>query len=274
MFLLRYIGPLLLWGSVLLSAFRHGPTSATPLPQNAPVFSGQEVVAERSWTVDAQGRIGHGAIVVDRDSNVREYLWFEERDHSLSSPKALAYLGQRLSESGTLPLRGLLPEGMVAVRAARVTYDSDATYHAVVAWGYEKVGDAPIAGYGVFVLLQKGGHSDARLVFKDEGVNEELQDFLVRDFGSDGTTEIVDIGRSGHVVSATVREIGRDGRVKKLQVLDAFRITIFGDSFTQGGYQAYLEDVEPNGPDPRKLCYRFRVLNWSKEARLFLSDKR
>jgi hypothetical protein len=244
-------------------------------PQHVPEFHGQELVAEASWKTDGKpGETGHGAIVVDADDNVRQFLWFEEADHSLTKPEITRFLGERVSRSGALPLAALLPEGMVAVRTARVTYDSGATFHAVVAWGYRKVGDAPMLLYGIFVYLQKREDSPARLIYRQDGVNEEFHDLLVRDLNGDGSAEIIDIGRSGHVVSATVREIRGDGAVSKLQVLDAYRITILGDTFTQDGYQAYLEDTEPVGQDPRKLCYRYRVMKWSKEAKRFLPDKR
>ncbi len=214
-------------------------------------------------------------MVVDKDDNIKTYTWFERPDHSVSELRVSEYLGQRINQSGTLPLQGLLPKGVLPARAFRVTSNDGTCSHVVLTWALSlEVEGSPNAWYGLYVFDQPPGAHIARRTYFAANINFNLSYVLVRDLGGGGLAEIIDIGYEAQGETANIRQLRRDGSVQLLQRIDSNYITFVGDRDTYS-YALRLEDPWPADKQlkPDEPCSVVRVLKWMPEEDRFIESR-
>ncbi|SRR5579883_1757651 len=210
---------------------------------------------------------------VDRDDNVRVYRWSEEKGVLDSSAEVERNLGQRIKESGGLPLSRLLPRKEVPVLSFRVTRGSSVRYHIIVTWGlakhdYSSGRSTGRAVYKLYVIRENTRARQAEVVFTDRG-GENLKQFLVADMGKNGRTEIVDVSLDGETELCTIRLLRPDGTLRTLQTFDGYRTKVEGEDYpSANGYFLRVEDKVYGCSKPP--CITMKTYQWSPEKSEFI----
>lgn len=209
---------------------------------------------------------------VDSDDCVRIYSWDEEKGKPATKPRITRYLGQRLRESGGLPLRGLLPRTEVPVLAHRITHGAT-RYHVIVTSGFDKYEPTvnPNPSYNLYVVAENLETRQARVVEAQEQAGGELRQFLAQDMSRNGQLEVIDVSLDGETETGTVRLLSTNGQLKVLQTFDGDGVYFTSeDQSLSSQYQLVVEEKDYGctvGP-----CVTHKMYVWSPTKNRFVAS--
>jgi hypothetical protein len=243
-------------------------------PQQVP---GLKVVDEVTVKYDTIPGVTRVVLGVDQDDFIKVYRWSEEHGRVTTRPEIIAYLGQRVTHSGSLALEPLLPKREVAAEAFRFTRNELTRYHVVLTWRFltpERKGPSGNVYYSLYVITEDLQKKTARVTYKEDEINAELRGFLARDLSGDGSVVIVDVGSEAKVAFANVRVLDTSGNVHLVQTVDAgYEIYLLGTRWAESGGSMLLEDEVLCKDLKPERCPSYRNLQWSPEKKQFLPPK-
>lgn len=128
-------------------------------------------------------------------------------------------IGVAIYSSGSLDLKPLIPDGMIATQARRFNY-GDETVHVVIAFGFGRHEDTPIAS--LFVFDQRS--EATRLLFQEPELGQTLErEIYGGDFGGQGRNFVAITAREGGDDTLTLYAVNR-GEFKKIQSISGYNI--------------------------------------------------
>lgn len=249
------------------------PSRTIQGPQQAPQLPGISIVDETSIPSKDALTMTRLILGVDKDDYVRMYRWYEESGKPPTKPVVCRYLGQRIRESGGLPLARLLPKKEVPVLAYRVTRTSFLRYHVVLTWGFDKYEPSvnPNPSYNLYVIEEDPRTRRARVVHTEEQAGGELKQFLVLDMSGNGQVEIIDVSLDGETELGSIRVLNPDGTLKLLQSFDGSQVHFTSeDDAVLNGYHLWVQQKNYGCVKEREACFTEKTYQWSLEKSLFV----
>jgi hypothetical protein len=215
--------------------------------------------------------VGHSVLYVDEVGLACHGHWKERAGRVIEPEKVVVCYGYSVGEIAGRQIAKLIPKDEVAILAHMVGVHKESSRIAVISLGFDKEIGFGLIPYNLSVFEIAKGASKAKLLHRENKVNEKFLSFRVADLDGDGVRELLDVGTGGKVSVLQVRRIRSDGPVVLLQRLEASCIDIVDTEGYLGPPSILLQHKVKSANCTENLtCYSVDAFYWSASRDQFV----
>lgn len=208
------------------------------------------------------------SIAVDQDDAIHE---IDKDPDNNRGAVVTANLGVRITNSGDLVLKSVLPADKIAFAARRVSLSETLKIHVILAWGFSDTVEAahfPIC----HLYIIRGDHGQFKESTHQE-LGEGFLQFIVEDLNRDGNYQVLVATQSFGFQIMEVWQIDKSGEVKHIQTIDGDQVSTVDDRFLDDppGIIAY---TKAENCREAEVCYSITQFKWSAKESKYVARSR
>ncbi len=208
------------------------------------------------------------SLVVDQDDVIHEIVKDPEDNRGTV---VAGNLGVRITRSGDLFLKSVLPADKIAFAARRVSFSETLKIHVILAWGFsDTVKAANFLICHLYIFREDHGQ------FK-ESTHAELGDrflqFIVEDLNRDGNYKVLVATQSFGFQDMDIWQIDKGGEVKHIQTIDGDQVFTLADRFLDDS-PAIVAYTKAENCRAAQICYAITQYKWSAKENKYVAGSR